>query len=71
MNFNQPAYPFSAPLIVEIHKLLNELPAKQTRGLLNAIDAEMAAHQKKCDEIVPISVPQAVPANESPEPTKE
>lgn len=49
MNFNQLHYPFSIQLAVEIHKTLSELPAKQTRGLLNAIDAEMAAHQKKCD----------------------
>lgn len=50
MNFNQPAYPLSAPLLVEVHKLLSDLPAKQSRNILNAIDAEIAAHQQKCDE---------------------
>ncbi len=50
MQFNLPKYSFSAPLIVEIHKTLSELPAKQSRQLLNAIDGEMVAEQKAADE---------------------
>lgn len=54
MNLTRTHYPLSVQLIADLHVILSEMPAKVSRKVLNALEAELIIQEKSAVQTVDV-----------------